>query len=353
MKSLIFSLTAILCLSFTGVLYAELPTDSLRDEEVCLNAKSREGVAERIYWRKNVKHFLSSDLPFANLEDDSRAEATLMLKHFDLYSAVRPISIASFKMSIEASETRPLFVNSNKKERWLGVKAKWITEYFSATSYITAGADDNKMTEDVPIVMGVESESEVFDLGIIGKANYISDLNNVSASSRMDFQLKSEYSLGDRWNSNLELGWNVFGSSDEEYTSSVSSLANASNDYTVHANASDNLSVLNAKVKCYPFRNLKLSLNYYHYSQNKAKIGRYDPSNYIGGNSNGSLWANRVTNGYNTELGSEINVSADLQMNSGIYSTLLAGWYNPGEAYEESSGDENVFEIRGEIVVSF
>ena len=352
MKSLtIIVLTTILCLFTACDLSAEINKDDfLREEGVSFSSEKREGIADAIYWKRDISHML----PFSfktKKADESRS--SIMINHFELYTNELAY-INAFEISAEFNEIKPKYFQSDKKQRSVGIKADWSSDLFSATGFISAGSDADEMTDDVPLVMGVESESSIFDLGILGKANYVSNMNSFSDSSRLDFHIKSEYDLGDKWNSNLQLGLDVIGDSKDPYSSSVDTFRGIKeNDYSVYSAAGDNLSILNANVKCYPFRNLKVAVNYYYYTQNDAKVSSYAPAYTLGDTRSSSRWSNRITNGNDTQLGSEINFSADIKSGSGIYSTLLAGWYNPGEAYEESSGDENVFEIRGEIVVSF
>ena len=254
---------------------------------------------------------------------------------------------------MDSKEVLQKSLQSNRKEYLTSLAARWSSDLFSTQSYISTAADKNEQTEDVPLILGIEGESSLFDLGILGKVNYVSNMNSFQESSKINFHVKSEYSLGDRWNSNLELGWDVFGESKSSYGASAdSSVAELNND-SIYSPNNDNLSVVNAKVKCYPFRNLKLSLNYFQYAQNKARMSSYDPADYLLNDRMNNFWATRMTNGNATELGREINLSADITTSSGIYSNLLAGWYTPGDAYAESPSDESVFEIRGEIVVSF
>ncbi|MBN1522286.1 MAG: hypothetical protein JW928_07110 [Candidatus Aureabacteria bacterium] len=350
MKSLIsLVLTTAICLSFAGILCAEDAQGRiLSSEELSLSAKKSTSIEEKIYWKRSIENLLSSKVPFA-FDDKGAAELTRVMKYYEVYDK-RSEFVVPFRMNIDVKELSPRPLKVDKKEQWATMKAKWGTEFFSASSYISAGTNAEKSSDDVPLVVGVEGESSIFDLGLLGKVNYVSNLNNLSPDSRVDFHVKSEYSFGDSWNSNLELSWNVFGESQSLIAPSASLAAEDEGDYKVYAADIENLSVANAKVKCYPFRNLKLSLNYYYYAQNKARMSHTSPSRYLG---NDTFWANYTTNGSEKELGSEINFSADFFTDSGIYSTLLAGWYTPGDAYAESPSDENVFEIRGEIVVSF
>lgn len=354
MKSLIILiLTAMLCLSVTGVLSADTYQNNLlSDEEVSLSAKSSVGIVEKIYWKKTIDGFFPSRIPFSfSHKGSDKSDFSVMIKHFDIFTS-QTEKINSLQIQIDSTEVGYHYLPSTRKERWIGMKTRWTSDFFRASSYLSTGADADEPLNDVPLVAGIEGESSLFDLGILGKVNYIGNLNSLSSSSRMDFHVKSEYDVGDRWNSNLQLSWDIFGESREPYDPvATSAIKSQDQQRAIFSTGADNLSVVNAKVKCYPFRNLKLALNYYQYAQKEAKVSQYTPHQYKRDRFN--PWASRITNGSDRDLGKELNVSADIHTGSGIYSSLLAGWYTPGDAYAEASGDENVFEIRGEIVVSF
>ena len=117
-----------------------------------------------------------------------------------------------FNSGISIEEYRS-FGKYDINEKWMVFSADWQSELFSAKSYLKAGSKLEEPSNEVPFIAGIEGKSSIYDLGLIGKVKYVSNLNNFESASRVDFQLKSKYSIGDRWNSNLELSWNVFGES--------------------------------------------------------------------------------------------------------------------------------------------
>jgi hypothetical protein len=344
------ALTALLCFSFSAAALAGDPSGRLfGDEEISLLSSEKTGVEEKIYWEKPAEELQLPDNSFLFGEKEAAgSDISMMMKNIGIYSANSEL-ITAMHIDIDYAEIRNRPLQGLQSERWVTLRNKWGNDILTANSYISAGASQEEGAKDMPLVAGVSGVSRIYDLGIQGRVEYVSNVNAEESTSRMDVHLNSEYPLTDKWQTNLQFNWDIFGDSREPYQASATSLASAS-EPSVFSASSDNLSVMNAKVKCYPFRNLQLSLNYYNYTQTKARVSRYTASS---ASSRNSFLASRMTNGSGQDLGREINFSADLLTNYGISSNLLAGWYTPGNAYEESPSDENILEIRGEIVVSF
>jgi hypothetical protein len=340
-----FALTTILCLCCIQNVFSENKKDSiLGNDDIFLTPKNH-GVSGNIYWKRSIDNYFSSGMPFVRTKD---SDYSYMVKHFDLFSREFE-SLTSMKLNIDSVSVRnePLFLD--KKDQWIRLETKWLADIMTAYGFIESGSSVDEQQTSMPLVTGITGRSSVLDLGLEAEVKHVGELNT-NASSHADYKVKGSYALNKKWKSDLEFGWDLIGETQgAAETKAVSELSGQPSSLS----ASNNLSIFNTRVKCYPFRNLKLSLNYYYYAQKKARMSHYNSFNYK--EENNSILARRAADGISEDSGRELNVSADLYTKYGFYSTLLAGWYNTdaGDQIQESSSDENVFEIRGEIVVSF
>lgn len=111
--------------------------------------------------------------------------------------------------------------------------------------------------------------------------------------------------------------------------------------------AMSNIHIINANLTVEPIEKLALILDYYHYLQDKAEA-------MIMGNpyiDNGGVMA--LTNGDGKTLGNELDVIAEYDYTEDVSTQLYLAWFWPGDAYSDTTGKEDAYEVRGEIIVSF
>lgn len=111
--------------------------------------------------------------------------------------------------------------------------------------------------------------------------------------------------------------------------------------------AMSNIHIINANLTVEPIEKLALILDYYHYLQDKAKA-------MIVGNpwiDNGGVSA--LTNGDGKTLGNELDLIAEYDYTEDVSTQLYLAWFWPGDAYSDTTGKEDAYEVRGEIIVSF
>jgi hypothetical protein len=108
-----------------------------------------------------------------------------------------------------------------------------------------------------------------------------------------------------------------------------------------------NIHIINANLTVEPIEKLALILDYYHYLQDKA-------ISQIVGNpaiDNGGVMA--LTNGSEKTLGNELDLIAEYDYTEDVSTQLYLAWFWPGDAYSDTTGKEDAYEVRGEIIVSF
>ena len=107
-----------------------------------------------------------------------------------------------------------------------------------------------------------------------------------------------------------------------------------------------NIHIINANLMVEPVEKLALILDYYHYLQDsKLAMSMGDPYQ-----DNGGVAA--VTNGTDKALGNEVDVIAEYDYTEDVSTQLYLAWFWPGDAYS-APADDDAYEIRGEIIVSF
>jgi len=110
--------------------------------------------------------------------------------------------------------------------------------------------------------------------------------------------------------------------------------------------ALSNIHIFNANLTVQPVEKLALTLDYYHYLQDeKMKMNMADSNQDNGGIS-------ALTNGTDDALGDELDIIANYDYTQDVSTQLYLAWFMPGDAYS-SPNDDDAYEIRGEIVVSF
>ena len=107
-----------------------------------------------------------------------------------------------------------------------------------------------------------------------------------------------------------------------------------------------NIHIINANVSVEPIEKLALILDYYHYIQDKKKAMIHgDPTQ-----DNGGVMA--MTNGSKKTLGNELDLIAEYDYTEDVSTQLYLAWFWAGDAYS-SPAEDDAYEIRGEIIVSF
>lgn len=107
-----------------------------------------------------------------------------------------------------------------------------------------------------------------------------------------------------------------------------------------------NIHIINANVMIEPIEKLALILDYYHYIQDE------DIAMVMGDLSQDNGGVAATTNGTDSTLGDELDVIAEYDYTEDVSTQLYLAWFFPGDAYS-SPADDDAYEIRGEIVVSF
>jgi hypothetical protein len=60
-----------------------------------------------------------------------------------------------------------------------------------------------------------------------------------------------------------------------------------------------------------------------------------------------------LTNGSEKTLGNELDLIAEYDYTEDVSTQLYLAWFWPGDAYSDTTGKEDAYEVRGEIIVSF
>lgn len=107
-----------------------------------------------------------------------------------------------------------------------------------------------------------------------------------------------------------------------------------------------NIHIINANLKVEPIEKLALILDYYHYIQDeKQEMSMADFQDNLG--------FAAVTNGADTTLGNEVDLIAEYDYTEDVSTQLYLAWFWPGDAYDGTAGEDDAYEVRGEIIVSF
>lgn len=108
-----------------------------------------------------------------------------------------------------------------------------------------------------------------------------------------------------------------------------------------------NLHILNAGLACYPAENMRGFFDFYYYRQDENLVQSLGDTFQ----DNGGVLA--LTNGTDKELGVEFDLGVDYQYTEDVATQLYAGWFVPGDAYDDVTQENTAFEIRGEILLNF
>ncbi len=328
-KSLIsLTLTTAIFILFRVAVFADDSALFNDDSNLLINMKKSPcGISQSFYWKSPVETPLNFN-PLKKQID--------MVDYFNKYKC--NFNLKNIKTSLKIREFISIYADRKiLKEQWVSLSTN-LVEDAPIEGFFMAGKN-SETADTLPVILGLKAQKNIFDAVFTSKLDYVCDLNNIPSTGRVNFHLKSNYEIGDRWNSNLEVAFSIFGKSKSNSIEKQASIYPAYEKNSDEIIAED-LSVAKAKLKLHPFKNMKLSLNYSYYTKQLKRYSfSYDnPVN--------------IFSGYNN-CKRELNFTADFFNGSNISSSLLAGWYKPGKEYAESPGDDSVFEIRGEIVVSF
>ena len=331
-KSLIITMiltTTIVFLTGTSVFSEDLNYE----QGLLLNIDSNIQSNHHFYWKSSNETLLDFDILKENIHSPK------MVDYYDKYK--NEFNIEGIKAEIKIKKFVSFYADKKlAKEQWLILSTN-IFEDFNTETYFYARSDQTA-PDNIPVILGIQTTKDFLKTQFTGKFDYICNLNSLERKGQFNLHLSSKYEVGRKWLSNIELGFSMFGKSGENYKNKD---IFPDNNIKLSDLVPENISIANAKFNCQPFKNMKLSLNYYYYSLQSDGFGRF--SNYERNFSQDLIF------GRNNNPKSELNLTADFTTENGISSSLLAGWYKPENTYAESPGDDNVFEIRGEIVVSF
>lgn len=118
-----------------------------------------------------------------------------------------------------------------------------------------------------------------------------------------------------------------------------------------------NIHIFNAGLSLLPLENVEIVLDYYHYAQVKnqqCELGAAADLYPVVGNhwiDNGGVSA--PTSGLNKDLGDEIDVVVNYDYSEDLSCQLVVAYFMPGSAFDATTGEDEMVEVRGELQVNF
>lgn len=200
----------------------------------------------------------------------------------------------------------------------------------------TATSQDKK---PVLASVGLRNSVEILNFSLNGKVSYEDLLvSNIVAAPALKVALAGIYKMN-TLQSHLKFAYD-YSNPKENFTNNYYKSTGGE----IYSPDDNNISVMNVTLACAPFKNTFMSVDYYHYIQDKLTIQTYSK--------NIKALDLNETNGLNRDLGHEINLKTNIAFSERIKSELCTGWFIPGKAYSYSE-DTKTFEIKGEIIVNF
>lgn len=197
-----------------------------------------------------------------------------------------------------------------------------------------------------PIIFGIRGDiTPIENLDLWGEVAYeTGDIGDQDLGA-FGADVGATYTFADvAWRPTLGAGW-TFGQGDDTDADFYEFYEYNYYGYAYSPEVS-NIHILNANLMVEPVEKLALILDYYHYIQDEEKVQVMgDPTQ-----DNGGVMA--ATNGTDKTLGNELDLIAEYDYTEDVSTQLYLAWFWPGDAYD-SPADDDAYEIRGEIIVSF
>lgn len=200
-----------------------------------------------------------------------------------------------------------------------------------------------------PIVFGIRGDiTPIENLDLWGELAYeTGDLLGVDLSA-FGADVGGTYSFPDvTWRPTIGLAWTYGQGDNEDLGDNFYEFFEYDYYGYLFSPAVTNIHIINANLIVEPIEKLALILDYYHYLQDE-ELARIvgDPFQDNGG-------VSAVTNGTETTLGNEVDVIAEYDYTEDVSTQLYLAWFWPGDAYDGTTGEDDAYEVRGEIIVSF
>ena len=267
------------------------------------------------------------------------------------FDAVKLVGdMGDFSLDLFASQLAETVLIDEDSEL-VGANLGYSLEDFTVETYVFGISNkENDMADEDPVYLGLRGDMSLTpSLVFWGELAYEDGTIGETDLGAMGLDAGAEYKFTEVvWMPSLKIGY-TWAQGDDG--SNPEDMFYAPFNYTyygyVFSPSVANIHILNAKFSVVPMEKLTVSIDYYHYAQDEKQIAAVGNPDI----DNGGVAS--MTNGTDKTLGNEIDLVASYKYTDDVATQLYAGWFMPGEAYNNSPGDDTAFEIRGEIVVNF
>lgn len=239
----------------------------------------------------------------------------------------------------------------NDIDLW-GANIRYAADTWDVEGYIWGQVDHGYTLSDgskpnlEPIIFGIRGDiTPIENLDLWAEVSYEDGKIGTQDLSAFGTDLGATYTFADvAWMPTIGLGW-TFGQGDNDDANYYEFYEYNYYGYCYSPMLS-NIHIINANLTVEPVEKLALILDYYHYLQDKKEaMIMGDPTQ-----DNGGVMA--VTNGTDKTLGNELDIIAEYDYTEDVSTQLYLAWFWAGDAYS-SPTDDDAYEVRGEIIVSF
>lgn len=228
-----------------------------------------------------------------------------------------------------------------------GFNAGYAGDKYNVETYIM-GLQDKQASGIEPVALGLRGDISPIDgLSTWGEFVYEDGTLGVHEINAFALQLGGSYNIPNcPHKSEVHLEW-TYGSGDRAGDDFFVQFFEYNYYGYVFSPVLSNIHILNAGLSLYPTQNLKAFFDFYYYRQD------HEVAQLLGDpfQDNGGIGV--ATNGTDEELGAEIDFGVDYKYTEDVSTQLYAGWFFPGEAYDNVSPENTAFEVRGELLVNF